>query len=129
MASWFGKAALQLQLPQPPTTSTGKFANLVQGWTRRGYHMEGDITQFEVANEFIDQEAYSLYNASITWLSSDDAWLVGLHGKNLGDEEYRTAGYCFGFSAGCPSAFGIEDNTTVFFGPPRTWTATVEYRF
>ena len=90
---------------------------------------KGDITQFEVANEFIDQEAYSLYNASITWLSSDDAWLVGLHGKNLGDEEYRTAGYCFGFSAGCPSAFGIEDNTTVFFGPPRTWTATVEYRF
>ncbi|MEQ8265102.1 TonB-dependent receptor [Pseudohaliea sp.] len=90
---------------------------------------KGDITQFEVANEFIDQEAYSLYNASITWLSSDDAWLVGLHGKNLGDEEYRTAGYCFGFSAGCPSALGIEDNTTVFFGPPRTWTATVEYRF
>jgi iron complex outermembrane receptor protein len=90
---------------------------------------KGDITQFEVANEFIDQEAYSLYNASITWLSSDDAWLVGLHGKNLGDEEYRTAGYCFGFSAGCPSALGIEDNTTVFFAPPRTWTATVEYRF
>jgi len=90
---------------------------------------KGDITQFEVANAFIDQEAYSLYNASITWLSSDDAWLVGLHGKNLGDEEYRTAGYCFGASAGCPSALGLEDNTTVFFAPPRTWTATVEYRF
>jgi len=90
---------------------------------------KGDITQFEVANAFIDQEAYSLYNASITWLSSDEDWLVGLHGKNLGDEEYRTAGYCFGASAGCPSALGIEDNTTVFFAPPRTWTATVEYRF
>ncbi|WP_035515553.1 TonB-dependent receptor [Pseudohaliea rubra] len=92
---------------------------------------KGDITQFEIANEFIDQEAYSLFNASITWLSADDAWLVGLHGKNLADEEYRTAGYCFGFAAtsGCPSALGLEDNTTVFFGPPRTWTATVEYRF
>ncbi|MHA7815936.1 MAG: TonB-dependent receptor [Pseudohaliea sp.] len=90
---------------------------------------KGDITQFEVANAFIDQEAYSLYNASITWLSSDEDWLVGLHGKNLGDEEYRTAGYCFGASAGCPSALGLEDNTTVFFAPPRTWTATVEYRF
>ncbi len=90
---------------------------------------KGDITQFEFENEFIDQEAYDLINASITWLSSDEAWLVGLHGKNLGDEEYRTAGYCFGASAGCPSALGIEDNTTVFFGPPRTWTATVEYRF
>ena len=92
---------------------------------------KGDITQFEIPNEFIDQEAYSLYNASITWLSTDESWLVGLHGKNLGDEEYRTAGYCFGFAAtsGCPSALGIEDNATVFFGPPRTWTATVEYRF
>jgi iron complex outermembrane receptor protein len=55
-------------------------------------------------------------------------WLVGLHGKNLTDEEYRTAGYCFGFS-GCPSALGLENNTTVFFGPPTTGFVTVEYRF
>jgi len=24
---------------------------------------------------------------------------------------------------------GLEDNTTIFYGPPRTVTATVEYRF
>jgi iron complex outermembrane receptor protein len=89
---------------------------------------KGDITQFETPVPVIDQEAYSLYNASITWQSVDDTWLLGLHGKNLTDEEIRVSGYCFG-SGGCPSFLGLEDNTTVFFAPPRTWTATVEYRF
>jgi len=89
---------------------------------------KGDITQFETPVPAIDQEAYSLYNASMTWQSMDDTWLLGLHGKNLTDEEIRVSGYCFG-SGGCPSFLGLEDNTTVFFAPPRTWTATVEYRF
>ena len=64
----------------------------------------------------------------MVWTSDSETWLVGLHGKNLADEEYRTAGYCFGLQ-GCPSALGLENNTTVFFGPPRTVFATVEYRF
>jgi hypothetical protein len=56
------------------------------------------------------------------------------HYQRMSDEEIadalgRTAGYCFGVSAGCPSALGLEDNTTVFYAPPLTWTATVEYRF
>ncbi|MFT7286712.1 MAG: iron complex outermembrane receptor protein [Halieaceae bacterium] len=92
------------------------------------YSYKGDVQQFEVAAPDIDQEAFGLLNASIVWTSGDDAWLVGLHGKNLTDEEYRTAGYCFGFS-GCPSALGLENNTTVFFGPPLTANVTVEYRF
>ena len=89
---------------------------------------KGDIVQFETPVPVIDQEAHDLINASIVWLSSDEHWLVGLHGKNLTDEDVKTAGYCFG-SGGCPSALGLEDNTTVFYGPPRTVTGTVEYRF
>ena len=54
---------------------------------------------------------------------------VGLHGKNLGDEDFKTAGYCFGDTGGCAVVLGLEDNTTIFYGPPRTVTATVEYRF
>jgi iron complex outermembrane receptor protein len=92
------------------------------------YSYKGDIQQFEIASDDIDQEAYGLLNASIVWTSGSEQWLVGLHGKNLTDEEYRTAGYCFGLS-GCPSALGLEDNTTVFFGPPLTGFVTVEYRF
>ncbi|MEM1402007.1 MAG: TonB-dependent receptor [Pseudomonadota bacterium] len=92
------------------------------------YSYKGDVQQFEIAAPDIDQEAYGIWNASVVWTSQSDTWLVGLHGKNLADEEYRTAGYCFGFQ-NCPSALGGENNTTVFFGPPRTVFASVEYRF
>jgi iron complex outermembrane receptor protein len=87
-----------------------------------------DIVQFEFYAPDIDQKAYSLFNASATWTSDDDRWLVGVYGKNLGDEEIKTAGYCFGLT-GCPSALGAEDNTTLFYAPPRTVSAAVEYRF
>ena len=92
------------------------------------YSYKGDIQQFEIASEDIDQGAYGIWNASVVWTSDSAAWLVGLHGKNLADEAYRTAGYCFGLR-NCPSALGGENNTTVFFGPPRSVFATVEYRF
>ena len=92
------------------------------------YSWKGDITQFETPAPDLDQDAFGLFNASVVWTSGNEQWLVGLHGKNLADEEYRTAGYCFGLQ-GCPSALGLENNTTVFFGPPRTAFVTAEYRF
>lgn len=101
----------------------GGTLNLNANWS-----WKDDIQQFEFASPDIDQDSYSLYNASAVWLSPQGHWSLGLHGKNLGDEEIRTAGYCFGFQ-NCPSSLGLEDNTTVFYAPPRTWTATVEYNF
>ncbi len=89
---------------------------------------KGDIVQFEVPAPVIDQSSYDLINASVVWNSHDGRWALGLHGKNLTDEDVKTAGYCFG-SGGCPSTLGLEDNTTVFYGPPRTWSATIEYSF
>jgi iron complex outermembrane recepter protein len=89
---------------------------------------KSEIVQFEVPAPVIDQGAYDLFNASIVWLSPEEHWSVGLHGRNLSDEDVKTAGYCFG-SGGCPSTLGLEDNTTVFYGAPRTITATVDYRF
>jgi iron complex outermembrane receptor protein len=89
----------------------------------------GEIVQFEAPAPIIDQDAYTIYNLSAVWFSDDDRWSVGLHGKNLGDEDVKTAGYCFGATGGCAVVLGLEDNTTIFYGPPRTVTATVEYRF
>ena len=105
-------------------SALGGDINLMGSWSYRG-----DTSQFEFQNAVIDQEAYSLFNASAVWVSASDAWMVGIHGKNLGDEEIKTSAYCFGASAGCPTTVGLEDNTTLFFGPPRTVFATVEYRF
>ena len=89
------------------------------------------VVQFEVPNPFLDQEAVTLMNASLYWKSDAGNWAVGLHGKNLTDKDVKTAGYCFGFTAltGCPSALGIENNLSIFYGPPRTFTLTVDYRF
>jgi len=89
---------------------------------------KGDITQFEAPAPVLDQDAYDVINASVVWISESESWLLGLYGKNLTDEEIKTAGYCFG-SGGCATTLGLEDNTSVFYAPPLTVTATVEYRF
>jgi iron complex outermembrane receptor protein len=91
----------------------------------------GDVVQFEIPNPLIDQESVTLANASLLWTSPSGRWAVGVHGKNLTDEEVKTAGYCFGVPAttGCPSSLGLENNVSVFYGPPRTFTGTLEYRF
>jgi iron complex outermembrane receptor protein len=87
-----------------------------------------DIFQFELPTPVLDQEAHDILNASVVWVNEGNTLKVGVHGKNLTDEDVRTSGYCFG-SGGCPSTLGLEDNTTVFYAAPRTFTATVEYQF
>jgi iron complex outermembrane receptor protein len=79
-------------------------------------------SQFEFPDPLLDQKAYTLFDLSIVWEDDDGKWRAGVHGKNLGDEEYKVAGYPF-------PTLGLEGNVTAFYGNPRTVTATVEYRF
>ena len=82
----------------------------------------GDSQMFEFATPLLDQTAYTLYNASLTWTTENDRIRLGLHGQNLGDEEYRVGGYNF------PGAtFG--NSIIGFYGPPRTVTGSIEVRF
>jgi iron complex outermembrane receptor protein len=81
-----------------------------------------DASQFEFPNDLLDQEAFTLLDLSVVWEDDGGHWRVGLHGKNLTDEEYKVAGYNF-------PALGLEGNVTAFYGPPQTVTATVEYIF
>jgi iron complex outermembrane recepter protein len=67
----------------------------------------------------ITQDAYTLYDAWVSWLSPDAKWRFGLNGKNLTDEAYLTNGYNI-------PALGV---LTGSYGAPRTVLATVEYRF
>ena len=96
------------------------------------YVRKGAVAQFEVPNPILDQDSYGMWNASVTWASPNDTWRLGLHGKNLNDEDVKTSGYCFGAGDGpataCPSTLGLENNTTVFYAPPRTIVGTIEYR-
>ncbi|MGH8251883.1 MAG: TonB-dependent receptor [Steroidobacteraceae bacterium] len=81
----------------------------------------GDTQQFEYANPLLDQASYELYDASLVWTSGDRRYQVGLHGRNLGDEEYRIAGYDF------PTLGG--STVTAFYGNPRMVTGSVSVRF
>ena len=81
-----------------------------------------DTSQFEFPIPLLDQESFTLWDLSLVWEDDDGHWRVGIHGKNLGDEEYKVAGYNF-------PALGVEGNVTAFYGNPRTVTATAEYRF
>jgi len=82
----------------------------------------GDMQMFETAAPLLDQEAYWLIDASLVWSSEDDRYRVGLHGKNLTDEEYRVGGYNF------PGPV-LGDSVIGFYGPPRTWTVSLDVRF
>ncbi len=78
--------------------------------------------QFELPNALLDQDAYTLYDASAVWTRADGRLRLGLHGKNLGDKRYKVAGYLF-------PTLGLEGSTTAFYGNPRTVSATLDYRF
>lgn len=82
----------------------------------------GDSQMFEFATPALDQQAYTLYNASVTWTSDSDHVRLGLHALNLADEEYRVGGYNFPGAAFGNSIIG-------FYGPPQTVTGSIEFRF
>ena len=93
--------------------------------------------QFEIATPGIDQKGFALLDASVVWRSAGDRWSIGLHGKNLTNTKYITAGYNFllqnpysgdfiqasGAPATTPaqlvSGLGTEGVLTAFYGNPR----------
>jgi len=81
----------------------------------------GKTYQFETPS-LLDQDGYKIYDASIVWTRSDGKLRAGVHGKNLSDKHYKTAGYLF-------PTLGNEGTLTAFYGAPRTVQATVEYSF
>ena len=85
--------------------------------------------QFEIPNAFLDQPAYSLFDASIVWTSEDGKYTIGVHGKNLTDKEYIVAGYNFANADGTASTLGLEGIASAFYGNPRTVTATFGVKF
>lgn len=110
---WNGNVALNYMIDMD---SRGTLA------LRGALSFRSSVNMFEIPVPAIDQPAYELFDASIVWTSANDKWRVGLHGRNLGNERYRTGAYNF------PGlAFG--DSVIGFYGPPRTVFASIEYRY
>lgn len=100
------------------------------------YYYRSEYSLFEQDN-LLNQDGYGLLNFSAVWYSEDGHWNVGLHGKNLADEEYLVGGYQFvtpdptapdDISRYTPGLGG--DNTLIgYYGDPRTVHLTVGYQF
>ncbi|PHR57981.1 MAG: TonB-dependent receptor [Robiginitomaculum sp.] len=73
----------------------------------------------------LDPEAYALVDLGVVWTSDSDSWSFGVHGRNLTDKEYRVAAYNFV----TPSQLGADAAYSAFYGAPRTFTATLGFKF
>ncbi len=83
----------------------------------------GTNTVFPDGAPPLDPEAYTLLDMSLIYTSPTGRWRAGLHGRNLTEEEYRIAGYNFV----TPSLLGADGAYSAFYGPPRTFTASLEF--
>jgi iron complex outermembrane receptor protein len=96
-----------------------------------GYYYRGDYLLFETS-DLLEQDAYGMFNVSVSWESNEGDWYASLHGKNLTDEEYLVGGYDFvGVGPNGELLPGLGGDTTLigYYGDPRTVHLTVGYRF
>ncbi len=85
----------------------------------------GDAAPFPNRAPALDPGSYSLLDLSLVWTSPSEKYTVGLHGRNLTDEEYRVAGYNFAGAA----QLGVDGVYSAFYGPPQTVTASLSVDF
>ncbi|RGP39901.1 Pesticin receptor [Altererythrobacter insulae] len=95
--------------------------------------LRSDASQFEVPNQFLDQDGFVLADASIVYTDDSDRFSIGAHIKNIFDKRYIVAGYNFvaGGTGGVPftPTLGLEGTLTGFYGDPRRVFVTGEVRF
>jgi iron complex outermembrane recepter protein len=81
------------------------------------------FTQFNRAN--VAQDSYSVWNARLTWRTTDNKVAIALYGENLSDEEYFTNS----LESGVPTA-GVDAAVPQYFvGAPRTWGIKAQFNF
>ena len=85
----------------------------------------GQNALFPNGGPALDPKSYTLVDLSAVWTSPSGKYRIGLHGRNLTDEEYRVAAYNFV----TPSQLGVDSAYSAFYGPPRTFTASLSIDF
>jgi iron complex outermembrane receptor protein len=95
-------------------------------------HVDFDWRSFtKVANttpSVTDQPGFGLLNAGLAYTTGSAHWRFSIDGKNLTDRQYRVAGYDFGDPPLGASFIGGVSQIG-FYGPPRTYSATVTYHY
>ena len=70
--------------------------------------------------ETVQQDAYTVYNAKVTYTSADDTWQLSAFVDNLGDEEYIVQA----FDLSGMDVFGLTEQ---YYGKPRWWGVSFKY--
>ncbi len=97
------------------------------------YSYRSDYSLTELGN-VLEQDAYGIFNLGVRWTSSDGKMTLGLHGKNLTDEEFLVGNYAFlgAADASLPNGYapGLGGDTTLigYYGAPRTVSLSLGYR-
>ena len=102
----------------------------------------GETHQFEVASPFLDQPAYTLWDANLTYsFGAKKQYSFGIHAKNLTDVHYKIGGYqylaanadtgqiIYTPNGGVTPTLGKEGIATAFYGNPRQVFGTFSLRF
>jgi iron complex outermembrane receptor protein len=118
---WNGNVSLNYGHSLGPTL--GSLLGTLTASYRDSYYM------FEFPQLIDQNDSYTLLDASLGWTSASEKLKVQLTGRNLTDEEYKIGGYDFYslYPVGTQVAFGNIVNS--FYGPPRTYSLSVSYRF
>ena len=115
--AWSGSASLDYTMP----VGDGSLS------IGAGMSFKSKTYQFEIANPYIDQPAYQLFDASIVYRAPDRRWTLGLYGKNLTDKHVTTSGYTYMgadpitgvLTTPMVSGLGKEGILSAFYGNPR----------
>lgn len=83
------------------------------------YRDDSTLTNEGEGVEPLVQPAFSVWNATLGFVTGDERWRFAVNGRNLGDKEYLTNGYNI-------PVLGIKTGSV---GAPRVVTLTVEYSF
>jgi len=86
--------------------------------SRLAYSWRDDYMTDLYNKHWLQQEAFGLLDASVTWVSAEGNWAVSVFGKNLSDEEY------FDYAADV----GALDSAR-WGGTPVTYGARISYSF
>ncbi len=88
-----------------------------------------DMQMFEFAAPTLDQKAFWLYDLSAVWVNKSNDLKIGLYAKNLSDERYKVGGYNFPWGVAQGQSVILGNSVTSFYGPPRTYTISIQKTF
>ncbi len=102
------------------SAGTLRLAGSARFRSRMALAVDNTPVNSNVEIEGLFQDDYWLYDASLLWTEASGIFSVGLYGRNLSDEVYRTDGQEFS---------SVGNIRTVYYGPPQTWSLVFTARY